>query len=390
MLFNKDFSDIDYEDILFLKDNQIEESDILDYKRDYSHANERNVNNVIKEVASFSNSSGGFLIYGIEESGSAGYPLEIVGIDGDFNHESLEQSIISNIRPRISVKIKKIPIPETDKCILIVYVPEGNNQPYYNNKTNKYHKRYNFEAKEMDEHEIDALYQKRFFGLSQFNRYVNEMINFRKSKLPVENRSHIIDGHIIVAPLNFDRESIFSSEGRQLRTDIEQIRFGNYGITGNYLFNGLSRPSKYGVNWIHEDLATYIEVHRNSFVHCSRNYETTSGQYDYHKLWELYLGSDVLRTIELASYLYTRFNYNGKVKIIVHISNCFNSRLDGRETSKCDSEEIHIEREWDSWDLIDDKSLIGKSIMDEVCNHFGFWETRYSSVNEDGEVMFGL
>ncbi|CAG0981353.1 hypothetical protein METP2_01993 [Methanosarcinales archaeon] len=73
--------------------------------------------------------------------------------------------------------------------ILIIRIPEGQNQPYYNNKTNKYYKRYNYEAKEMDEHEIEALYQKRFFGVAKLAKYIDETILFKRSKLqePLKN-----------------------------------------------------------------------------------------------------------------------------------------------------------------------------------------------------------
>ncbi|MDD4523389.1 MAG: ATP-binding protein [Methanosarcina sp.] len=72
--------------------NRIEESEILDYK-------DRSIedNNILKEVTAFSNSRGGYLIYGIEESGRGGYPESINGIENSYNSERLEQLIISNI-----------------------------------------------------------------------------------------------------------------------------------------------------------------------------------------------------------------------------------------------------------------------------------------------------
>ena len=391
MLFNKNFSDINYEDILFLKDNQIEESEVLDYKRDYSHSNDRNVNNLIKEVASFSNSSGGFLIYGIEENGSAGYPQEIIGIDENFNQESLEQSIISNIRPRISVKIKKIPIPNSDRCILIVYVPEGNNQPYYNNKTHKYHKRYNFEAKEMDEHEIEALYQKRFFGISQFHRYIDEIINFRKSKLPIENSSHIVDGHIIVTPLKIENDIVGSFDGRQLGNDIRDITFNRFGLSDSYLY-GFAAPSKYGISWNDEYLNSSVEVHRRATVHASKDYGTFYADENITKFWDIAFGANLLQTIKLGSFLYNKFNYYGKVKIVVNVSNCLDMRLDRRGLSrnKCESDEIYVEREWNSWSLEQDLFTIGKSIMDEIYNHFGLWECGDFTVEEGNVIGYGI
>ena len=350
-------------------------------KKDYSQINDKNANNLLKEIAAFSNSSGGFLIYGVEETGRGGYPSKIVGIDNDIDLERLEQIIISNIRPRIAVKFSKIPIPDSEQIILIIFIPEGQNQPYYNNRSNKYHKRYNFEAKEMDEHEIEALYQKRFFGISRFNRYIDEIINFRKSKLPIGDLPKIMDGHIIVAPLKFENETIDFSDGRQLRNDIQKVNINTYEHNG-FLY-GSSTPSKYGIRWSDEYQNSNIEVHRNALVHCSKKYGTT---YDNSiKFWHFAFGANLMQTIELANYMYKKYEYNGKVKIVVKISNCLDSGLsdirDIRSQYKCDSEEINVEREWNSWELKEDILKIGKSMMDEISYHFGLWESPYFSDN---------
>lgn len=387
MLFNKNLANVNYEDIEDLKNNQIEESEILDYKKDYAQTDDKNGNNLLKEIAAFSNSSGGFLIYGIEETGRGGHPSEIVGIDRDINLERLEQIIISNIRPRIAVKFRKIPIPDSEQIILIIFIPEGQNQPYYNNRSNKYHKRYNFEAKEMDEHEIEALYQKRFFGISRFNRYIDEIINFRKSKLPIRDLPKIMDGHIIVAPLKFENETSIFSDGRQLRDDIGNVKFNSYGVSNDFLY-GLGTPSKYGISWSDEYLNTNIEVHRNALVHCSRKYGLFDENLNVNKFWHFAFGANLMQTIELANYMYEKYGYNGKVKIVVKISNCLDSILDinsrdPRLQYECDSEEINVEREWNSWELQDDILKIGKSIMDEILYHFGLWESPYFSVTDD-------
>ena len=56
MIFNKHLSDINYVDIESLKTNKIEESEILDYKEELIDEN-----NLLKEIAAFANSRGGFL-----------------------------------------------------------------------------------------------------------------------------------------------------------------------------------------------------------------------------------------------------------------------------------------------------------------------------------------
>ena len=62
------------------------------------------------------------------------------------------------------------------------------------------------------------------------------------------------------------------------------------------------------------------------------------------------------------------------------------SPLDYDESfSKCDAEEIYIEREWNSWRLTEDYLEIGKSIMDEFSNYYGLWEA--DLFNTNGEFI---
>jgi predicted HTH transcriptional regulator len=136
MLFDKLLSEVTYDDIQELSHEKIDESLILDYKQ------ELNDTSIIKQVTAFSNTNGGYLVYGIAETGKGGHPDSINGIDKGTNTERLEQIILSNIVPRVSVRMKKIPIPDTDRIILLIQIPEGQNKPYYNNHDKKYYKRY--------------------------------------------------------------------------------------------------------------------------------------------------------------------------------------------------------------------------------------------------------
>jgi hypothetical protein len=83
----------------------------------------------------------------------------------------------------------------------------------------------------------------------------------------------------------------------------------------------------------------------------------------------------------------------GRVKIMVKVFNCTDSFLtDGKVKStdarKCDSEEISIERQWDSWKLEEDHVLIARDIMDEVSNYYGLWNSRLFE-EQEGIVSYG-
>ncbi|NJD51751.1 MAG: ATP-binding protein [Candidatus Methanoperedens sp.] len=382
MLFNKALSKVDYSDIDKLRTNEIAESVILDYKRDYNLKDEGK--NLLKEVTSFSNSNGGFLIYGIEEIGSGGYPKEILGIEKNINLETLEQIIIGNIRPRINVQMKKIDIPNSEKIILIISIPEGQNKPYYNNKVNKFFKRYNFEAKEMDEHEIEALYQQRFFGVGRLAKYVEDTILFNRGLISID-LAKLIDAHIIITPLKVDEKIIDSMQ--KLNFNVNSTKFDPE--KDDLYLSGFASPSRYGIKWSEEHRDMTVEIHRNGLIHYMKDYN--DGDKISKELWEYGLSVDVLRTIQFSNLVYSTLNFIGKVKIILKIKNTNNSYIfrnyGDRKGNVCLAEDIFIEREWDSWRLSEDYLKIGQIIMDEFNNYYGMWQSRYFS-EEKGEIKF--
>ncbi|KAF5437572.1 putative transcriptional regulator, contains HTH domain [Candidatus Methanophagaceae archaeon] len=387
MLFKKPLSEVEFLNIQKLKDAKIEESAILDYKEQMISEDK-----LVKHVTAFSNTSGGDLIFGIKESGRGGYPIDVPGIEDNVNKERLEQIIISNIRPRIGVQFRKIDVPNSDRVLLIIRVPEGQNRPYCDIRSHRYYKRYDYEAIPMDEFEIESLYQKRFFGASKLAKYVEEIISFHRYR-PSDDLPERIDGHIIITPLRIDDRIIDTSNEAQIRINFDpnKMQFKPDPKWDLYL-EDIAEPSRYGIKWNVRN-KNNIEVHRNGLVHFVKVY----GYFDESANTKLInaktLVSDLLQTIQFAEKIYSLYNFMGKVKIILRVMNTINSKiyikspLDYDESfSKCDAEAIYIEREWDSWRLTEDYLEIGKSIMDEFSNYYGLWEANYV-FNADGEFV---
>jgi len=371
MLFNKPLIQVEYSDIEKLKDDEIDESLILDYKEQMI-----NENKLIKQINAFSNTMGGLLIFGIKESGQGGHPDEINGIEPQ-NAERLEHIISSNIIPKISVQFHKINKPDSDKIILIIRIPEGQNQPYYDNHSKKYYKRYNFKAEPMGEHEIEALYQKRFFGVGKLSKYITDAILFNRDRLRErlrETSTKIIDGHIIITPLRIDNRIFDSSNMREIDFNTNDIRLDPR--PRDLYLEGISKPSRYGIQWSNQ-FDTDIEVHRNGLIHYMRNYGNFNKENVKTNIWDYMLASNLLQTIQFADIIYSKFNFTGKVKVILQVMNSFDSEIvrGSFSQNKSNSEEIYIEREWDSWKLRDDYLKIGKNMIDEFSNYFRLWNS---------------
>ena len=387
MLFKKPLSEVEFSDIQKLQDDKIEESVILDYKKEMISDND-----LVKHITAFSNTSGGFLIFGIEESGRGGYPVSIPGIEAGINVERLEQIIISNIRPRIGVQFGRIPISDlADRVILIIRIPEGQNRPYCDMKSHRYYRRYNYEAKPMDEFEIESLYQKRFFGASKLAKYVEETISVPITKpLDLPER---IDGHIIITPLRIDDRIIDTSDEKQIKANFDHDKMRFDPTPKSYYLQGMAEPSRYGIKWCVEDPT--IEVHRNGLVHFARVYGSLRETKNTKLIDVDTLASELLQTIQFADKIYSTYEFVGKVKIILRVINTLNSKIviggpfQYREIRpKCGAEEICIEREWDSWRLMEDYLEIGKSIMDEFSNYYGSWRAGMFSVDDKGDIKF--
>lgn len=387
MLFKKPLSEVEFPDIQKLKDAKIEESEILDYKEEMISEND-----LIKHITAFSNKSGGFLIFGIKESGTGGYPVDILGIEDNINLERLEQIIISNIRPRIGVQFRKIDVPNSDRIILIIRIPEGQNRPYYDIRSHRYYKRYEYEAMPMDEFEIESLYQRRFFGASKLAKYVDEIILFHRSKLP-EERPERIDGHIIITPLRIDDRIIDTSNREQIEIIFNPNEIRLEPQRHDLYLPGFAKPSRYGIEWSDQYQINNVVVHRNGLVHFMNDYDSFDESRAIKIIGGYILASDLLQTIQFADIVYSKFDFTGKVKIILRVMNTINSEIVKggafhnlyRSPHKCDAEEIYIEREWDSWRLTEDYLEIGKSIMDEFSNYYGLWEA--DMFNEDGKFI---
>jgi hypothetical protein len=391
VVFKKQFSEIEYNDICDLMNKNVDESQVLDYKTEFPRE-PNHVNNLLKEVAAFSNTSGGFLIYGIKESGKGGHPVAIDGIDRiNVNKESLEQIIIDNIRPRIHVLIKPIDIiDKPDKIVLIIQIPEGQNKPYFENRSQKYFKRYNFEARWMDEHEIEALYLTRFFGADELAKYVDNAVLSNRSLLYTDN-GPLIDAHILITPLRVREKLLDTSKMENFVLNLNkrqrQIKFND----GHYL-SDIPKPSKNGVRYGKQ--YGCVEIHRNGLVHCMMNSRGTavetqkedSDDHDFSAIPQRWVLSDfglrkkLFDTIQSSGIVYSELDFIGKVKLVLRVMNTkgtviYKNYMPQIYSNVCDADEIYIEREWDSWELNNDYIKIGEGMLDELSNYYGLWNS---------------
>jgi len=131
--------------------DDVQEDIHLDYKHGLACAKAKAAE-ISKDVSAFSNSDGGFLIYGVEEKDQ--HPVGIAGVANvEMTRERLEQIVNSNISPKIDGVIIR-PIPNgPDETIFVVRIPQSFRAPHQA-RDKKYYKRYNFESVPMEDYEI--------------------------------------------------------------------------------------------------------------------------------------------------------------------------------------------------------------------------------------------
>lgn len=128
-MFDKSLSEITYKDIndlLYLK--QEREGQRLDYKREFHKEGKE----FAKDVTAFTNSEGGYIIFGIDEKENI-----VCGINDTIGNIKIDDWIAntlnSNTSEIIKYEIRFISISDEDNplYILILFIPESTNKPVY-------------------------------------------------------------------------------------------------------------------------------------------------------------------------------------------------------------------------------------------------------------------
>lgn len=191
-MLEKKIDDISIEDINSLIENSVCENKNLDYKRELHITNDSDKKEFLADISSFANSTGGDIIFGIEEDSIEKIPINIVGIPYD-NDDSLirklEDFIRQSIQPIIlNIEYKVIGLKQ-NTCILIIRIPQsliGPHRVEYKGH-NKFFTRNNKGKYQMDVNELRIAFnsgldlEKRIEDY-KFNRYY-EILSNKYNKL---------------------------------------------------------------------------------------------------------------------------------------------------------------------------------------------------------------
>lgn len=119
-------SDLAKRDVEALLTEQTPEGRSLEYKRDLALESDSSKREFAKDVSSFANGSGGFLVIGVEEK--QGAPVNILGVECP-DWDKLQQRIENVLRDRLDPRVQRVGIHKVDGFergpVVILHIPKS-------------------------------------------------------------------------------------------------------------------------------------------------------------------------------------------------------------------------------------------------------------------------
>lgn len=172
-MFSKHVSQLTYSDIDDLVNTRQErEGYHLDFKVEFGKIDKAK-KELSKDISAFANTSGGFLIIGVDKH------YNIVGIEKKIQNKDIDewinQILSSNIEPQIFYfDPKVIEIPESEKVIVVIHIPESTKKPHIVTEWNTYHIRINDSSKSANHNQIRDMFEFSKNRTDEFNAFLKK------------------------------------------------------------------------------------------------------------------------------------------------------------------------------------------------------------------------
>ncbi|USX27247.1 ATP-binding protein [Oxalobacteraceae bacterium OTU3CINTB1] len=141
-----------------LVDAQVSEGTYLDFKRDLPSRDARGTNDLIADVSAFANSSGGDLLYGIDENGE-GQAAAVVPQPGNMDEEArrIQDVLMNNIEPRVpGIQVQAVTVG--GGFVLVIRVPQSWAGPHRVKSNLHFYIRENGRKRPLDVPEVRGLF----------------------------------------------------------------------------------------------------------------------------------------------------------------------------------------------------------------------------------------
>ena len=228
-MFTKHVSELTYSDIDDLVNvRQEREGYHLDYKGKIGEP-DRFKKEFSKDISSFGNTDGGYLIIGVDKD------YNIVGIEQTISNKPVDewfnQVLSTNIDPPVFYyNPKVIPIPDSEKVIVVIHVPESSKKPHMVSETHQYFIRLNDSSKPSTHNQVREMFDFSRHRTDEFREFLikrnlhdEDDPNFGQNRLTKQLFSEVQERIKILKPIvNF---SLIPKDPNENRLNIPYQQF---------------------------------------------------------------------------------------------------------------------------------------------------------------------
>ncbi len=269
MIFrSKKLSDLQAEDIQRLVSDQVQERDIVEYKRDMYGDSRDEKREMLKDITSMANHRGGYLAIGVAEDDD-GIPTSVVGIETGNHVERITSSCLDNIDKRIvGLDVNDIPL-SNGRVVIVISIPESINAPHMVTHTglNQCWKRHGRQKDKMTIDEIGEAFDRRLSNLNRLDKFLFT----RKAEIleSISDKTYMV---ISSSPAYLRDEVIFDIHDHDLRgiiTNPPQLVRGMGNISCGLPYptiNGLRANNQFSSPSGEPTEGEYIEVYSTGYI----------------------------------------------------------------------------------------------------------------------------
>lgn len=376
-MFNKNIDNLRFEDIEWLINNKVTEDQRLEYKREIWGNSDANKKEMLKDIVSMANRSGGYIIVGLNE-GDNNEAVSFNNIpDAEVKKDEILSSLFANTQPRLqSVKIKILNKEEI--TIMIIFVPNSFRKPHMITFSgiNQFWIRHDRQKMSMSIDEI----QRSVINTFNITKETQSSFAIQRAIIKSESDNQPIFA-IGVSPLPRDNEAIdvLDNKLRDILSNGSTERPG--GVNFNFL-RTLVKPSYNGLS-VENNNFKKLDLHRDGYL------QAISNLYFNEKVTPpIIYGGTILELIfsfiQKLKNIYNYIGYDGSVCLFFGLYNITNFGLYPYKDGAIGNGSHNLVK-WNSNSLeIDnlvfneiDENKITKIIGDRIWQSFGFEQEPY-------------
>ena len=359
LLESRRIEDWDYDFLKNIVDVKLKEWTNLEYKKDFPPTDSEK-NKLEHTICAFANTRGGYILIGIEANTINNVPIAISGIDDAKGLDEKITSFCGRITPRITPRFQKIPIPQINKIIFVIYVPESNEAHMASD--NKYYVRINAQSLPADHYVVQKLFKKEY----EIKERMREIIESKKQIFKTRGTLYLIS-----FPYGFKENliPIFDEVSGKLKKDTVEFLQQKQPILHGLI---CSKPTQFSFLQYSEskdgDVYAFVEVSHNGLIEIAERMDIEK------EIWLRWITDYLQKTLTFVSEVYTFSKHDGTIRFVLGITDIKGKKLRvsefQRDRYEYNENDLVIQRDATLSDIRNNLKAIIESVAAELMRSF--------------------